>query len=321
MGDSPGQRSVWQIAAGNAMRLYPEVFLKHGVALLGPGWAGRWTLEGKDEEFEGNYVRRFASKVEVGDVLVLRSGTRTIIAIGLVASAYSFEDAFDDVNGWDLQHTRRVRWYSLPQEHRFARPVFGANPARFSRVWDQEVVDFALRFVNSPPMEWQTTPLPDLPTAEPPLEDVPATLVGLVAQAKDLSPLYWNSEGFGDRPSEDEMIVHFVVPLLRGLGWPVEQLAVKWHNIDVAVFQDLPRTADSCRLVIEAKRFGDGIEGAREQAKGYVEALGTPRDMMVTDGIRYRMYAAGRDFEPVAYANMAHLKASAADRFARVQRP
>ncbi len=26
------------------------------------------------------------------------------------------------------------------------------------------------------------------------------------------------------------------------------------------------------------------------QAKGYVEALGIPRDVIVTDGIRYRMY-------------------------------
>jgi hypothetical protein len=46
--------------------------------------------------------------------------------------------------------------------------------------------------------------------------------------------------------------------------------------------------------VIEAKRLGAGVEGALEQAKGYVEALGIPRDVIVTDGIRYRMYAGGR---------------------------
>ncbi len=117
------------------------------------------------------------------------------------------------------------------------------------------------------------------------------------------------------------MIAHFVVPLLRGLGWSVEQIAVQWHNIDVAVFRALPRTAGSCRFIIEAKRFGDGIEGAREQAKRYVETLGLPRDVMVTDGIRYRMYGADRDFEPVAYGNLAQLKLSASDLFARVQRP
>jgi hypothetical protein len=49
-----------------------------------------------------------------------------------------------------------------------------------------------------------------------------------------------------------------------------------------------------CHLVIEAKCLGAGVEGALEQAKGYVEALGIPRDVIVTDGIRYRMYAGGR---------------------------
>jgi hypothetical protein len=303
------------------MRSYTETFLKYSVALLGPGWAGLWTPESKDGEFEGSYIRRFASEAKVGDVFVLRNGTRTIIAIGLLAAAYSFEHAFDDVNGWELQHARRVRWCRLPQEHRFVRAVFGGNPARFSRVRDQEVVDFAERFVNSPPTAWQTVPLPDLPPAEAPLAEVPESLANLVAQARDLQPLYWNQDGFGERPSEGEMIVHFVVPLLRGLGWPVEQIAVQWHNIDVAVFHTLPRSTGSCRFVIEAKRFGDGIEGAREQAKRYVETLGLPRDVMVTDGIRYRMYGADQDFEPVAYGNLAQLKLSASDLFARVQRP
>jgi hypothetical protein len=52
-----------------------------------------------------------------------------------------------------------------------------------------------------------------------------------------------------------------------------------------------------------------------------VEALGIPRDVIVTDGIRYRMYAGGRGFEPVAYANLTRLKKPAAGLFARMQRP
>src|SRR5262245_8297002 len=96
---------------------------------------------------------------------------------------------------------------------------------------------------------------------------------GLIGQAADLAPLYWNLEEFGERPSEDELIAHFIVPFLRALGWPPERIAVKWRNIDVAVFRALPRTAENCHLVIEAKRFGAGVEGALGQAKGYVEML------------------------------------------------
>src|SRR5439155_2957529 len=70
---------------------------------------------------------------------------------------------------------------------------------------------------------------------------------------------------------------------------------------------------ENCHLVIEAKRLGAGVEGALEQARGYVEALGVARDVVVTDGIRYRMYAGGHEFEPMAYANLARLKTAGGD--------
>ena len=57
------------------------------------------------------------------------------------------------------------------------------------------------------------------------------------------------------------------------------------------------------------------------QAKGYVEALGVPRDVIVTDGIRYRMYGADLGYEPIAYANLARLKKRASDLFACIRRP
>jgi hypothetical protein len=230
-------------------------------------------------------------------------------------------NAFDDVNGWDLQHSRRVRWCRLPEEHTFASAVFGANPPRCSRVWNEEVVDFAERFLNSPPTHWQTAPLPELPAEEPPLDEVPVALQGMVAQAADLVPLLQDRQAFGEHPSEDELIAHFVVPFVRALGWPPERIAIQWRRIDVAVFRALPRTPENCHLVIEAKRFGAGVEGALEQAKGYVEALGVPRDVIVTDGIRYRMYAGRSGFEPVAYANLARLKRPAVGLFARMQKP
>ena len=318
---SDSSRAVWQISGGPASRAYAEVFLRHGVALIGPGDAGPWAPERDDGEFDGGFVRRFASEVAAGDVFLLRTGIATIAAVGLVAGDYLYVNAFDDVNGWDLQHTRRVHWCRLPEEHGFGSGVFGANPPRCSRVWSGEVVDFAERFLNSPPTHWQTAPLPELPGEEPPLDHVPDSLQGIVALAADLVPLLQDGQAFGEHPTEDELVAHFVVPLLRALGWPPERIAVKWRYIDVAVFRALPRTPENCHLVIEAKRLGAGVEGALEQAKGYVEALGVPRDVIVADGIRYRMYAGERSFEPVAYANLARLKQPAAELFARMQRP
>jgi hypothetical protein len=162
---------------------------------------------------------------------------------------------------------------------------------------------------------------PGVPAEEAPLHQVPSTLQGIVAEAADLVPLLQDGQAFGEHPSEGELIAHFVVPFLRALGWPPERIAVQWRRIDVAVFSALPRTPENCHLVIEAKRLGAGVEGALNQAKGYVEVLGLPRDVIVTDGIRYRMYAGEREFVPLAYANLARLKQPALDLFARMERP
>jgi hypothetical protein len=314
-------RGVWQLAAGQASRPYADIFLRYGVGLIGPGDAGPWKPERDDDEFEGGFVRRFASEVQVGDVFLLRTGISTICAVGIVASEYLYLNQFDDVSGWDLQHARRVRWQRLPEPYEFAKPAFGANPPRLSRVQNDEVLDYANRFLKSPPTHWQSAALPELPAEEPPLEEAPAALQGLVAAANDLIPLLWDRQAFGEHPSEDEMIVHFVVPFLRALGWPPERIAVKWRYIDVTVFRALPRIPENCHLVIEAKRLGAGVEGALEQAKGYVEALGAHRDVVVTDGIRYRLYSCQSAFEPIAYANLGRLKKSATELFARMKRP
>jgi hypothetical protein len=54
-------RAVWQISGGPASRAYAEVFLWHGVALIGPGDSGSWYRERDDDAFEGGFVRRFGS--------------------------------------------------------------------------------------------------------------------------------------------------------------------------------------------------------------------------------------------------------------------
>lgn len=203
------QRTVWQIAAGPASRSYAEVFLQHGVGLIGPGDAGPWSEDCDDDQFGGGFVRRFATEVREGDVFLMRTGLSRVSAIGIVSSEYTYFDPFDDVNGWDLQHSRRVRWFKLPCEHDFGSPVFGANPPRFGRVNNPIGTDYAFRFVNSPPTHWQAAALPPLPEREPALADVPQMLRGPIAEAQDLLSLYWDRGRFGDRPSEDELVVHY----------------------------------------------------------------------------------------------------------------
>jgi hypothetical protein len=316
-------RTLWQISAGPTSRTYAEVFLRHGVGLIGPAGPGAWTTARSDEDYEGGFVRQIANEVQSGDVFLLRNGLATICAVGLVSGDYQFLPQFDDVNGWDLNHGRRVRWCRLPEDHNFGGSIFGANPPRISHVWNEPVTDYAQRFLNSPPTNWQTAPLPPLPPEEPPLQDneIPDSLRDLVAQVRDLYPVMWDRRQFPEHPAEDEVIANFTVLLLRALGWHPEHIAIKMRYRDVTLFRALPRIPENCHLVIEAKRLGAGVEGALPQGMGYVQALGVPRDVVVTDGIRYRLYDCQKDFAPVAYANLANLKASALSLFARLKRP
>ncbi|MBI4355829.1 MAG: hypothetical protein HY597_05245 [Candidatus Omnitrophica bacterium] len=314
-------QKFWQIGGGPSDRSYVDQFLKYGVALIGPGDPGKWDDSREDSEFETSTVRRFVTDVQIDDAMVLRRGQDEIVAIGLVASDYEYFEQFDDVNGWDLQHCRRVRWSKLPTPHKFSTPVFGGRPGRLSQVWNDEIFDFAKRYINSDPHDWQSGPLPTLPNPQPSLDAVPDDLADIVALARDLYSLYWDQEKFGDWPMESELVAHYVVPFLRALGWSVECIGVEWRKIDVIVFRQLPRIPANVQFVIEAKRLGSGVEGALDQARGYIATLGVQRDLVVTDGIRYRMYEPREDgFESVAYANLWNLKANARILFDRMRR-
>jgi hypothetical protein len=319
MADRNG-KAVWQVGGGPTQRSYVDQFIEFGVALIGSADAGEWNSGLSDDDFGGSGVRRFATEPRLGDVVLLRSGQSTIHAVGLIASEYMYLQQFDDVNGWDLQHARRVRWYRLPGSYNFGAAVFGANPRRFSRINVDSVIGYAQRFIQSPPMDWQTATLPSLPDPEPELASIPEPLSEVVALAADLGRQYWDREQFGDRPSEDEMIAHYVIPLLRAMGWPPENIAVQWWSIDVCVFVAVPRVPENIKFVIEAKRLGDGVEGALAQAQGYASGFGVTCDLIVTDGLRYRLYDGSSGFRPAGYANLIWLKQSSEKLFARIKR-
>jgi hypothetical protein len=308
---------VWQIAGGPSGRPYSTIFLRHGVGLIGPGDPGPWKSGRPDEDYDNSSsVRRFATEPQQGDLVLLRAGNSVVKAVGLIASNYQYLTQFDDDNGWDLQHARRIRWCPLPQDHDFGQSVFGANARRFGKVDLADVVDFARRFVNSPPTAWQTATLPPLPPEEDILIEIPERLRDVVGLAHDFS-----QQSFGERVSEDEMIVHLIAPLFRALGWLPEQIAVKWRYVDVALFPQLPRKPENCGLIVEAKYPGGGAEGALGQGRRYSEHLNIRRDILVTDGYRYRLYTVEHDYLPVAYANLIRLKGSALDLFNQLKRP
>ena len=57
-----------------------------------------------------------------------------------------------------------------------------------------------------------------------------------------------------------------------------------------------------------------------EGSKNYLDQLGIQRDLVVTNGFRYKMYAATDLTEPIAYANLWKPKESALALFERIRR-
>jgi len=110
--------TVWQIASGDGGRDYSSLFIEHDLMLLGPGDPGeydprtyaRFVESGQLSAQKSAALASFRYRVQPGDIVLLRKGLR-VVAFGVVADQeYEWRDAFDDVQGWDLQHTRRVIW-------------------------------------------------------------------------------------------------------------------------------------------------------------------------------------------------------------------
>lgn len=55
-------------------------------------------------------IWRFAQQMQDGDIVVLRLGTNTVLGVGQIIGDDEWLECFGDVDGWDLQHVRRVNW-------------------------------------------------------------------------------------------------------------------------------------------------------------------------------------------------------------------
>ena len=110
------KRCVWQVSAGDGKRNYAELCLRNDVIIVGPGREGSWPeceevllMDPQWTKLKMAMLRYFAEGIKPGDLIVLRLGTQTVYGVGEVVERYSWNSLFSNVQGWDLQHTRRVR--------------------------------------------------------------------------------------------------------------------------------------------------------------------------------------------------------------------
>jgi hypothetical protein len=270
---------------------------------------------------------RFCQGIQHGDVVILRLGTSTICGVG-IAGDYEWRDEFGDIDGWDLQHVRRVQWL-------WRRDKDEGGPTL--KAWDLKQGDTTQSLRGDGlvrdwltalqvPQQRYSQALPDLSQLANETkisieavsdylfdQGVASTSVSsLVDQIDDLTRIAKWYKRTDQKPSEHETVAYLVVPLLRTLGWTPQRMAVEWQRVDVALFESLPRTDATLRVVVEAKKMSDSCLTAFSQAADYAIGKAVCHRLIVTDGLRYGVYVR-RGTEPFrlyAYLNLERLRSA-----------
>lgn len=272
----PDQPRVLKVAAGTRARDYRKHFLEYDLAAIGPGWIGRWG-EADPTDFDTGSKRALGAlaEAEPGDIALLTVGTE-IVTIGEIHDGYDYSERLALIGGWDLYHFIRVKWVNPSRVRRFKGPrhVASLSRAHWLGPGNAEVRQWAQRVYRRLKSKGEfERALEEAPGEDPPLTrhsglsrlKGPIQTVGRFKQAVE-------DRAWAEPPSENEAVALLVVPLLLTLGWRPENVALEWKRIDIATFADASRELASCRLLVEAKRPGQGLIFATGQAFTYAKS-------------------------------------------------
>jgi len=318
-------KTIWQQACGDTDRNYSSVCLDWDVILNGPGYAGPYPDCDPKLKHDGcsskkrTDLKRFAVQMKDGDIVVLRLGTSEVLAVGVIVGDYQWSETFGDIDGWELQHFRRVRWV-----WKAAR-----SPTKFSK-YALKQGDTTQELTSDEVKQWLVSlsfpdtdmnrPLAELPTSEPKRishEEIGEYLFeqgvssnSIETLIKEFDELIRIAKWYKDEnaPSEFETVAYLVVPILRALGWTPQKMAIEWRNVDLALFDQLPRDDKNLAVVVEAKKKGNSCLTAKSQAQGYAQGKDNCKRLIVTDGLRYGTYLKeDNEYRLKAYFNILSL--------------
>jgi hypothetical protein len=312
--------NYWQIAVGDGSRDYSDVFFKFGVILVGHGRYGNY-FENK-ELYTGPdlpaFIRVFSEMIQEEDLVILKKphGKQwEILAVGQVKSDYSYEEVFGDVDGWDLQHCRRVHW-KKPAKHAIVEGLRRGTLSKVNKaelkgisaeIWEKgEESDKPLQSLPKPQKEIQLDQLIDSLMVFGLSANNAELITNTIRKLKRLANWY-NSQGRD--VGEHEIRTFLIAPLITALGWAEQRIKIEWHNLDLVIFDQPYSDGAEPKIIIESKRLWDGLLYAPDQARKYAKNFEKCDYFIVTDGIRYKLFECGkRDWQYAAYVNLLSLK-------------
>lgn len=323
--------NYWQHAAGDNNRNYVDLCLSWGVILTGPGHAGPWPECAEQLNADGlkakkiSGVRRFCEDMKDGDIVVLRIATTHVCGVGVIVGDYEWVDAFGDVDGWNLQHCRRVRWLWKPKPEASDEgkkfPVYTLKQGDTTQLLTSEkVINWIDRLNLNFKSKRKLPRLPENENHEVDFDDVSEFLFdegvssnSIEALSREIDELVRIAKWYKkyDNPSEFETVAYLAVPLLRAIGWTPQRMGIEWNRVDIALFSQLPRNDGNLSVVVEAKKKGNACLTAFSQAEDYAKGKKNCHRLIVTDGLRYGVFLKKKNkFELYAYFNITRLRSA-----------
>lgn len=295
--------NYWQIAAGEGVRDYSNVFLKFGIMLMGSGSPGPY-FENK-ASYLGYHDWRarvvdFAERAKKGDIVILKKPQHQeweVQAVGRIIGDYEYIDQFDDVEGWNIPHCRKVEWV-CPENSEVKLSVKGLTRGTFKAVHQSDVINRAKSFLD----EGKKFPVSEIPPDAKRMsdEDLIESLIdnGLRPdESERVIETIWRVRRLarwyvrhGEDISEYETRTFLIVPILLALGWSEQRIKIEWKKMDIAFFKGVYGKNESPCMILESKRMWEGLSYAKGQAENYAKLYPKCSRSVVSDGMCYRLY-------------------------------
>ncbi len=271
-------------------------------------------------------VVRFAERATNGELVVLKKphhrkkkeeGRWRIQAVGRISGDYDYLEQFEDVEGWGLQHCRKVEWV-CPQQETLTN---GLSMGTFRRVLNSGVIEKAKQvWKEERKQESRYIPPPARKLSDEDLVEGlienglrPAnaeTVIQTIWQVRRLARWY---ERYGRDLGEHEVRTFLIVPILLALGWSEQRIKIEWKRTDMSFFHKPYSRGQQPQMILESKRMREGLGYAERQAVRYAKQFPGCHRLVASDGIRYQLYVrrdsdwnVKGDFK--AYMNLTNLK-------------
>ncbi len=299
-------KNTWQIATGDNTRNYSDIFLKYGVALVGPGDPGEEGLDETSLYYTLNPLQKNWGKVlkevKVDEWIIARKGKQTIVAVGKVIKEYSHSNFFEDVDGWSLQHFIEVKWYipatndnkihfdSLPLGQSTLQAC--NNQIVYDKIYSTEFIESEVKFNSNDfwlPKKLSIEKLIEAFTNKGVRIQDSENIGNTIKRIIHLTEWYIKNDS---EASEREIVNFLIIPFLIALGWSEQKIKLEYNNIDIAIFTNsfLGDYKKSPNIILEAKRFGDGLALTTKQIVSYGKKFPECKSFIVTNGYRYKLF-------------------------------